>query len=358
MGRLRGACGIAFVVAASFLVAAPCLAQGDDDEGTGEFGEYHPNRGFTVANTDKGALNIRIFTYVRYLNQKGLDATTTDSFGQTDTLDRRQDIQLQKVTINFQGWLMDPKLRYLLYVWTSNTSQGQGAQVVVGGNVSYAFNPYITLGGGIDALPGVRATEGNFPFWLTGDNRLIADEFFRPSYTMGVWARGKVVDRLSYRLMLGNNLSQLGIDAGQLDDDLNTVAAALIWLPTTGEFGTAGGFGDFDTHEEVATRLAAHFTSSGEDRQGQPNTDAFENVQIRLSDGNPIFTPGLFGPGIQVEDATYRMFCADGGIKHRGFSLDAEFYWRWVDELLGPGTETLPFDQLTDHGFQLRPRPW
>ena len=143
------------------------------------------------------------------------------------------------MTVNFQGWLMSPKLRYLCYVWTSNTSQGLDASVVVGGNVNYAFDPHFTLGAGIDALPGVRATEGNFPFWLTTDNRLIADEFFRPSYTMGVWARGKVVERLSYRLMLGNNLSQFGVDAGQLDDKLSTVAAALIWLPTTGEFGTA-----------------------------------------------------------------------------------------------------------------------
>jgi len=168
----------------------------------------------------------------------------------------------------------------------------------------------------------VRATEGNFPFWLTADNRLIADEFFRPSYTQGIWARGKVVDRISYRVMLGNNLSQLGVDAGQLDDGLNTLAAALIWLPTTGEFGTRGGFGDFDAHQEPATRIAAHFTRSDEDRQGQPMSDAFENVTIRLSDGNPIFKSSLFGPGIQVHNATYQMFCADGGVKYRGFSLD------------------------------------
>ena len=131
---------------------------------------------------------------------------------------------------------------------------GPERQVVVAGNLNYTFNPHFTVGGGIDALPGVRATEGNFPFWLTMDNRLIADEFFRPSYTMGVWARGKVVDRLSYRLMLGNNLSQLGVDAGQLDDKLNTLSAALIWLPTTGEFGTAAASATSTRHQQVATR--------------------------------------------------------------------------------------------------------
>ncbi len=348
-----------FLVAASTaLLLAAChtsaRAQEPPEEEKPDFGEYNPNRGFLVARSDRGELSARFFTYIRYLNQKGLDPTYTDTFGQTTTLDRRQDIQFQKVTLNFYGWIMDPKLRYLLYAWTANTSQGQGAQVVIGGNMNYRFNPRLTLGGGIDALPGVRATEGNFPFWLTVDNRLIADEYFRPSYTMGIWARGEVVDRLTYRLMLGNNLSQLGVDAGELDDGLNTVSAGLIWLPTTGEFGTGGGFGDFDTHEDVATRLAAHFTTSDENFQAQPNTDLFENVQIRLSDGNSIFEPNLFGPGIQIEDATYHMFCTDGGIKYRGFSLDGEFYWRWVDNFRGPGVGTLAFDEISDNGFQLQ----
>jgi hypothetical protein len=346
--------GAATVLAILIFTATSALAQESGDGAKETFGSYEPNAGFKLASTDKGDLSLRIYTYVRYLNQLGLDETYTDAFGNTTTLDRRHDIQFQKVTIYFQGWLMSQKFRYLAYVWTSNTSMGLGAQVVVGGNLNYNVNPYLTVGGGIDALPGVRATEGNFPFWLTADNRLIADEFFRPSYTQGIWARGMVVDRLSYRVMLGNNLSQLGVDAGQLDDGLNTVAAALIWLPTTGEFGTRGGFGDFDAHQDVATRVGAHFTRSDEDRQGQPNTDSFENVQIRLSDGNPIFTPDLFGDGIQVSNATYHMFCADGGVKYRGFSLEGEYYWRWVNGLLGQGTDTLPFDQFTDTGFQLQ----
>jgi hypothetical protein len=343
MVLLLGGCSVISVVRAQ-----------ENDAATTSFGVYEPGSGFKIAKTDQGEVNFRIFTYVRYLNQQGLDATSTDSFGKTTTLDRRQDLQLQKVTLNFQGWLMSPKFRYLMYVWTSNTSQGLGAQVVVGGNLSYAFNPHLTLGGGIDALPGVRTTEGSFPFWLSSDNRLIADEFFRPSYTSGIWARGKVVERLSYRFMLGNNLSQLGVDAGQIDDKFNTLAAALIWLPTTGEFGVRSRLGDFDAHTQVATRIAAHFTRSEEDRQSQPTSDAFENVTIRLSDGNPIFVSDLFGAGIRIDRATYNMFSADGGIKYRGLALEGEYYHRLVDNLHGPGVSTLAFDKLTDDGFQLQ----
>ncbi len=318
------------------------------------FGLYKPNSGFKLASTKMGEINLKIFADIRYLNQLGLDTGYVNSFGDTSFIDRRQDIQVNKVNIQFHGWLMDPKFRYLFYVWTSNTSQGLSAQVVVAGNLQYTFNKHLTIGGGISSLPGVRSTEGNFPFWLTVDNRLIADEFFRPSYTSGFWVKGKVFEKLSYTAMIGNNLSQLGVDAGQLDNNLGTYSGGLIWLPTTGEFGLNNNFGDFENHQKVATRVAGHFSRSAEDRQGQPNTDAFENVTIRLSDGSIIWTPNLFGSGIRVDYATYNMASFDAGIKFKGFSIDAEYYRRWVNSLEGPGTENFEFDELSDNGFQMQ----
>ena len=174
----------------------------------------------------------------------------------------------------------------------------------------YNINSHLTVGGGIFGLPGVRSTEyGEFPAWLPVDNRLIADEYFRPSsYTTGIWALGEVVDRLSYTVMLGNNLSQLGVDAGQLDNGLNTVSASLVWLPTTGEFGgPRSPFGDFQDHEKLATRFAAHYTYSLENYQGQPNTDNFENVQIVSVERRDhlrarYLRPGDPGPGRTLPD--------------------------------------------------------
>ncbi len=315
-------------------------------------GSYTQLKGFKIASTDQGDVNLKLYTYVRYLNQLGLDKQYVDAFGNTSRVDRRQDIQLQKVNIQFLGWLASEKFRYYAYVWTSNVSQGLGAQVVVGGNLTYNFNPHVSVAGGVGALPGVRATEGNFPLWLTADNRLLADEFFRPSYTMGVWVKGNVIDGLEYMAMLGNNLSQLGVDAGQLDANLNTISTMLVWMPTTHEYGPAGGFGDFEWHRQWATRVGVHYTQSDENFQEQPNTDAFENVQIRLSDGNSIFTPNLFGDGVRITDATYHMGSADFGVKHRGFALEGEYYWRTINHLRGPNTDTLP--NLWDHGFQLQ----
>ncbi len=335
-------------------VATTATAQQADTAKAGKtgFGTYVPGVGFKIADTEHGDLNFKLFTYLRYLNQLGTDDSYTDSFGHERPVQRRQDIQLQKMNIQFLGWLLSPKFRYLAYVWTSNTSLGQVSQVVVGGNLHYRFNEHITLGAGIGALPGVRSTEGNFPYWLGVDNRLTSDEFFRPSYTTGIWARGAIVRGLDYYVMLGNNLSQFGVDAGQMDNSMDTWAFSLTWKPTTGEYGKTGGFGDFEQHDRLATRIGAHFTRSDENRQSQPNTESVENSQIRLSDGNVIFTPGLFGDGIVVSDVTYQMTSADAGAKWRGFSLEGEYYWRLVNNVRGPGTEGL--GDFNDHGFQLQ----
>jgi hypothetical protein len=314
-----------------------------------KWGTYTPNLGFKVANTDYGDLSISIYTYTRYLNQRLLDATYTNAFGVTTPIQQRQDFQIQKVQIKFLGWIMNPKLRYFLYVWTSNPTQGQGAQVVVAGNLNYTFNKHLTFSAGITSLPGTRSVEGNFPFWLGVDTRLITDEFFRPSYTSGIWAKGAITDKLRYQAMLGNNLSTLGVSALQLDNNFSTLVGALIWEPR-GEFGQ--GFGDFEHHDKLAIRLAGHFTRSRETAEEQPNTQTFDNTQIRLADGTIIFTPNLFGPGVTVNALNTRMTAFDGGLKYHGFSLDGEYFSRWLNNFAGPGTAGLP--SLFDQGFQMQ----
>ena len=315
--------------------------------------KYIPGSGLKILDSEDGSVSLGIFSYIRYLNQRGLDTNYTDAFGKTRTIKRRQDIQLNKVNIKFFGWIMDPKFRYMFYVWTSNTSLGQVSQVVVAGNLQYGINKYVNVGAGINSLPGVLSTSGNFPYWYPVDNRLIADEFFRPSYTTGIWANGIVTEGLKYNFMAGNNLSQFGVNAGQLDNGLRTFSGMLLWFPTTGEFGINNAFGDFDDHKKPATLLGAHFTYSEENKESQPNNDQFENVQLRLSDGSIIFTPDLFKTGITINDAVYKMSSADIGFKYKGFAFEGEYYWRWLSNFTGTGTDSLGFNLLTDNGFQV-----
>ena len=44
---------------------------------------YVPNGGFLLFDGEKGQIYIRLFSYARFLNQRSLDATYTDFFGNT-----------------------------------------------------------------------------------------------------------------------------------------------------------------------------------------------------------------------------------------------------------------------------------
>ncbi|HEV7511773.1 MAG TPA: hypothetical protein VGO27_08735, partial [Candidatus Acidoferrum sp.] len=96
----------------------------------------------------------------------------------------------------------------------------------------------------------------------------------------------------------------------------------------------------------------AHFTRSDEDKQSQPNSDGFENTQIRLEDGSVIFTPNLLAEGVSITDVRYQMTSFDGGFKYHGYSLEGEYFLRWLDHFKGTGTAGLP--TIFSHGFQLQ----
>ena len=314
--------------------------------------EHVPNAGFLLYDGEKGQIYFRLFSYVRYLNQRDIDASYTDASGVEHTVQQRQDVQLAKFFAPFSGWFLTPKFRYYLYVWSSNASQGDPAQVVGGGNLSYSFNRFLTVGGGITSLPTVRSTEGQFPYWLGVDGRMMADEFFRGSYTNGVWVKGDLPAKLKYNAMFATNLSILGVSASQIDNRMDTQSFALQWLPTTGEFGLYGTFGDFDYHEKVATRLGVHWSHSLENKQSQPGANAIENSQIRLTDGSIVFTPDLFGAGIEVNDVDYKMMSLDAGIKYHGMALEGEYYRRRLTRFTGVNTGGIP--DITDNGYQLQ----
>ena len=317
---------------------------------SGVLGTYEQGRGFGLARTEWGEVNFGIYTYLRYLNQKGVDDTYTNGLGQKVQLDQREDLQLNKVKIEFRGWLIDPRFRYVLYSWTNQAVQGLGAQVVLGGNLNWVFGPWLTVGGGILSLPTTRSTQGNFPYWLTVDHRTITDEFFRGSYSQGFFGYGQT-GPVGYYAMLANNLSTLGVDANQMDADFTTFSGALWWMPTTGEFGPRSGFGDYEHHEDLATRLGVHFSFSPEDKQSQPGTDDIDNTQIRLSNGTIVFTEGALAPGVSVESVKYYMVDLDAGLKWKGFALEGEWYLRWLQDFRANGH--LPTHELFDHGFQL-----
>ena len=79
-----------------------------------------------------------------------------------------------------------PRLRYQIIFWTVNTTD----QKAIFANLGYQFCEQFSLYAGLNALPGTRTLQGSHPYWL-GNDRVMADEFFRPYFTNGVWARAR-----------------------------------------------------------------------------------------------------------------------------------------------------------------------
>jgi len=309
------------------------------------FGEFNPGRGFTVGKGEFGELNLSGYMAVRYLNQFPANQSATDHLGRPVTVMPRQDFQFHRVMLFTQGWLFSPKFQYSTFVWTVQDTN----QVAVGGALYYTFGKFMTLGGGWNAYPGTMSLQGSHPYWESYD-RVMADEFFRPYFSQGVFAKGNLLPRLEYRWMIGNNLSNLDVPAVKLDRTL-TGGAALTWLPTTGEFGPRGAFGDYENHQQLATRFNLAYTYSPENRQAPINTPP-GNTTLRLADSLNVFQTGALANGVTIEQTRYQMVSASAGMKYHGFWLQGEGYGRLLDEFVADGK--LPVGDVRDYGFYVQ----
>lgn len=307
------------------------------------WGTYDPGAGFLVARTPYGELAISAYGLLRYINQMPGTQTYTDHLGNERQTDGRQDIYPHRVMIWAKGWMYDPKLIYVITLWTVNATD-QDALFV---NFGYQFNRWFNLYAGIAGNSGTRSILGSHPYWL-GHDRVMADEFFRPYFGSGVYANGELFKGFWYNALVSNSNSILGVRASDLDREL-TYSGSL-WYTPTGEFGPRGAYGDYEMHQNVATRFGSSYCYSPE--QSFAGTSTSTNTTLKLADGVNVFETGALAPGVTVGFVDYRVLAVDAGVKYKGFFLQAEHYIRWLDKFAADGP--LPVDEIRDHGFYVQ----
>lgn len=301
--------------------------------------------GVVVHRSDVAEVAVGAYALVRYVNQLPAEQQFTDHLGSVHEIDTRNDIQFHRAMIHVRGWLFSPRARYQITVWTVMSTD----QTTLYGYLGYQFHKKFNVYGGITSLGGSRSVMGSHPFWLAND-RVMADEFFRTSFSGGAWVNGELLPGLWYHVAATNNLSQLGVGANQLDRGLGTGITAW-WMPTTKEFGPNGSYGDWDYHETLATRFGVSTARSRENRQLQANTSP-ENTQTKLADSLNVFDPGSLAHGVTVNELNYRVLAFDAGIKYRGIFAQTEYYNRWLGDFEADGP--LPVDRIHDHGFYVQ----
>lgn len=309
-------------------------------------GEFTPGRGFDLVRTKYGSLNFSLYAMARYLNQMPGEQTWYDHLNRPRQAVGRNDFYFHRAMLWFSGFVGTPKLSYVVTVWTIMPTQ----QTLVYGNLQYKFNKHIRAGIGVAPNLSVRSMQGPFPFYSSTD-RTMGEESLRGGFTQGFFLTGEIVDKVQYWLMLGNNLSTLGIQASKETRDLSK-SVSVWWMPTTGEYGPRGGIGDFEFHKKAATRFGFSYVSSREDRFNNIGTPSPDNTQVRMTDGLLFFETGSLADGVTVDQANYNMLAVDLGVKYKGFNAQLELYGRELSNFKTDGP--VPVSSLRDIGYSLQ----
>jgi len=293
-------------------------------------------------------LKFNVNTQLRYLNTLDSNRTFTDHLGVTRDVHVRNDITVNRAMFILGGYIFDKRAQYSFTVWTS----AGAASIVVAGNIGWRFSKALTLTAGYTGVPGSRSLVATFPFF-TATDRSMADNFFRPGFTQGAWAHGELVKGLNYLAFVGNGLNTLSISANKIDTNL--VLSGSLWWEPLGPYGEPGKsrqmYDDYFASKKVRIRLGTAFTRSRENRFSDLDQSSPENTSIYNSDGVQAFATGAFALGVTLQDATYKMWAVDGGMKWNGLAINGQYFLRWLDDFVADGP--LPIASTFDHGGEL-----
>lgn len=287
-------------------------------------------------------------TQIRYLNTLSSDESFTDHLGNVREVHTRNDITVNRSMFIFGGYIFDKRVRYSLTVWTS----AGAASIIVAGNIGWQFSKKLTVTGGYTGVPGSRSLVNTFPYY-TATDRSMADNFFRPGFTQGVWANGDLGHGLNYLAFVGNSINTLNISANKIDTKL--LVAGSVWWEPFGRYGEPGKsvnmYDDYFARKKVRVRIGTSFTRSPEDRFSNLDVSSPENTALYNSDGVLTFSTGAFAPGLTVQKALYKMWAIDGGLKYNGLAFNGQYYMRWLSNFEADGP--MPVTSTFDNGYEL-----
>jgi hypothetical protein len=321
-------------------------------------------------------LKFNVNTQIRYLNTLDSLTSFTDHLGNVYPVHLRNDITVNRFMFILGGYIFDRRLVYSGTVWTA----AGAASIVVAGNIGWVFNKALTITAGYTGVPGSRSLVSTFPFFTASD-RSMADNFFRPGFTQGVWASGEPVKGLNYLMMLANGLNTLNISAAKIDTNL-AFSGSLWWEPLGPYVGTAGQmvsgsgvveapgvtgnlrnmYDDYFASKKVRIRIGTAFTQSRENRFANLDQTTPDNTSLYNSDGVLTFSTGAFAPGVTLNYATYKMWATDWGIKWNGLAVNGQYFTRWLGNFDASGP--LPLKSTFDHGgefsasYFVKPKTW
>ena len=289
------------------------------------------DKGFAlVAPSDRQrtpfSLKLNVTTQVRYTGfARSVDSWTNSAGMVLPTRDRSY-FSLNRNWFSFSGFAFSPRLRFNATVFSTSATN----QTIALGFLSYEFSKALIVNSGYFKVPGTREWIESARYPL-GVDRTLANTFFRPGISPGVWVQGEPIRDVYYVAGIFNDLSSVTNVTNRANTNMTYVGN--FWWEPLGSFGP--GFADEEFHETPVVRLGASVVYDRSVRE--PNLEQGltnpENTILRLSDGTPLYLPNALAPGATVERAHVLLASYDLAVKYRGLSLSSEIYTRWMTSL-------------------------
>jgi hypothetical protein len=304
------------------------------------WGTYTPGTGWLIGRSRDGEVNLSAYGVIRYLNQNDDDEVFTDHLGNERTIDLRNDIFGHRVIVFLTGWLASPKFRYI-FLWTvSSTDYTRSLPILAPLHCRSALGDHPNPGSRLKkSHPPARPR----PRWRTSSSA-------RTSPT-GSGRTGNWFQVSGTRPRSGTTRAL---------SESPRPSSTTSW--TRGAFRCGGCRPPRSSAREGRTEIGSTTMSS-------PRVSGFRRPRARkldsstpaprapkhdpkLADGVNLFETGSLEPGVTIQEAGYKNLAFDAGMKYKGIFLQAEYYFRWLDDFEADGP--LPVQDLYDHGFYVQ----
>ncbi|MCA9100859.1 MAG: hypothetical protein KDA63_06920 [Planctomycetales bacterium] len=270
------------------------------------------------------------------------EETWTDNAGVTREIRNRSDFDIERARLILSGTALDERSTY--YLQLDGDTDGSDMVDFFDYWWAWKFSDLLQVQVGKRKVAACRA-------WLlsafntTLVDRSMATDFFRPDRTVGIWFVGDLTENMHYEAMVGNGYRTADMPLSQQNDKF--AYAATQWIDLgDGAFGNS--FDDYEMHDTPVMQLGHSFAAAQQgDTFGGIPLD--ESDFVRLSDGTVLDAPSALAPGTRVTDFDLYFYAIDAAFKYRGFAINGELCFRWIDNIGGNGP--FPVDKLYDRGF-------
>ena len=302
------------------------------------------DRGFLIKPFDPKRhpfqLKINAWVQVRHHALVRNAETWTDNAGVTRPIRQRNVFDIERARLTFGGTALDPRLTYFLQL--DGDTDGRHTVDFFDYWWSWKFDDAFRVQFGKRKVSASRQ-------WLLGarDTRFVdrpmANDFFRPDRTIGVFGLGKIGDTGHYEFMVGNGYRTSNLPTEDIDNRFT--------FAFSNHFDPHGDFGkqivDYAGTRDSLLRIGHSFVYSPQagDAFGTPLGEA---DFVRLSDGTRLTATGAIS-GVTVVRFDLYFYGVDLAWKWRGWSVNSEVFFRWIQNMQGTGS--LSSSKLFQRGF-------